>query len=118
MQHLEIKQHKDRGIVVLGVIGRLDALNAGTFEQAIIDRINAGERRFVVDCAGLDYVSSGGLRVLLLAAKRLASLAGTIVLSAPKAQIKQVFDIVGFESVFKIYPTSKDAISAFARSER
>lgn len=79
--------------------------------------IDGGESRFVVDCAGLGYISSAGLRVLLIAAKRLAATAGVIVLSGLTEQIKEVFDIVGFESIFKIYRTPNDALAALARTE-
>jgi len=116
--HTEITEHKEGGIVILSVTGRLDASNAGTLEQKMFGLIDGGESRFVVDCAALDYISSAGLRVLLIAAKRLAWPAGTIVLSGLTEQIKEVFDIVGFASIFKIYRTPNDALAALAQTGR
>jgi len=116
--HTEITEHRESGIVVLSVTGRLDSSNAGTLEHKMLGLIDGGESRFVVDCAALDYISSAGLRVLLIAAKRLAATAGVIVLSGLTEQIKEVFDIVGFASIFKIYRTPTDALAALAQSER
>jgi anti-sigma B factor antagonist len=116
--HTEITQHMESGVVVLAVAGRLDSSNAGTLEHEMLDLIDGGESRFVVDCAALDYISSAGLRVLLIAAKRLAATAGVIVLSGLTEQIKEVFDIVGFASIFKTYPTPHEAIAALAQTER
>jgi anti-anti-sigma factor len=65
-----------------------------------------------VDCSQLDYISSAGLRTLLVAAKRLAPKGGKIALSAPKDLIKEILDIAGFSSIFPIYRTHEDALAA------
>jgi anti-sigma B factor antagonist len=57
----------------------------------------------VIDGEKLDYISSTGLRVLLVAAKRLKAVDGRIVLSSLKPHILEVFEIAGFKSIFPIY---------------
>ncbi|MFN8625451.1 MAG: STAS domain-containing protein [Candidatus Binatia bacterium] len=109
---MEIAESKRHGVVVLGVAGRIDAANAGLFEEKLLGLIAAGEGRFVVDCDRLDYISSAGLRILLVAAKRLAPSGGQIALSAPQALIKEILDIAGFSSIFRIYRTHEDAVVA------
>jgi anti-sigma B factor antagonist len=64
----------------------------------------------VVDLSQLDYVSSSGLRVFLLAAKRLQATDGKIVLCALKDQIRQVFDLAGFSSFLSTYGSRAEAI--------
>ena len=76
--------------------------------------IDAGEKRFVIDCAKLDYVSSAGLRVLLIAVKRLASVSGIIALAALQEQIEYIIDIVGFDTIFQIHSTTDEALTALA----
>ena len=113
---MDITEHKEGAVVILRVAGRLDASNAGIFEEKLLGLIAGGEHRIVVDCAALDYISSAGLRVLAIAAKRLASSAGAIALSGLKGQIENVFDIVGFASLFKTYRTPNEAVAAFVRN--
>jgi len=109
---MEITESKRNGVVVLGIAGRIDATNAGAFEGKLLGLIAAGERRFVVECSRLDYISSAGLRTLLVAAKRLAPTGGKLALSAPKELIKEILDIAGFSSIFPIYRTHEDALTA------
>jgi anti-anti-sigma factor len=72
--------------------------------------INGGTQRLVVDLSQLDYVSSSGLRVFILAAKRLQTVGGKIVLCSMKDQVRQVFDLAGFSSMLSIYGSRDEAI--------
>ena len=111
---MEISESKKSGVVILSVQGRLDASNAATLEQRLLALIDAGEQRMVVDGAQLDYISSAGLRVLLVAAKRLRSGSGEIALAALRDPVKEVLDIAGFSSIFKLYRTPDEAVAAVA----
>ena len=109
---MEIAETRHGDIVILGLTGRLDAGSAGALEQQMLGLIDAGTQRLVVDARDLDYISSAGLRVLLVAAKRLRAVNGTVALAALKDHIKEVFDIAGFSSVFPIHPTPEAALAA------
>jgi anti-anti-sigma factor len=98
-------------VVVVGVRGRVDASNAATLEQRLLALIDAGERRLVLDAAQLDYMSSAGLRVLLVAAKRLAA-NGRLAIAALSDPIREVFDIAGFSSILTVYRTADEAVAA------
>src|SRR5262245_54849057 len=106
---MEITEKKTGDVVVLGLSGRLDATTAKTFESKMLGQIESGDRRFIIDLAQLDYISSAGLRVLVLAAKQLGSVKGRIVLCSLKTSVREVFDIVGFSSTFPIYASPEDA---------
>jgi anti-anti-sigma factor len=108
---MDIAEAKTNGVVVLSLNGRVDASNAATLEQKILALIAAGERRLVIDCAQLQYMSSAGLRVLLVAAKRLSN-DGKLGIAALSNQIRDVFDIAGFSSIFQIYHTQDEAVAA------
>ena len=108
---MQITEAKKDGVVVLGLDGRVDASNAGGLEQKILALIDAGETRLVIDCAQLQYMSSAGLRVLLVAAKRLSS-TGKLAIAALNPQIREVFDIAGFSSILDIYRTQDEAVDA------
>lgn len=109
---MEIAESKRNGVTILAVHGRLDASNADTLEQTLLARIDAANTRFVIDCSRLDYISSAGLRVLLVAAKRLKAEHGTIAVAAPKDAIKEVFEIAGFAAIFPLYATPAAAVAA------
>ena|SRR6266566_7006075 len=107
---MDISEDRKADAVILALSGKLDAMTAKTFEDKILGVINSGTQRLVVDLSQLEYVSSSGLRVLLLAAKRLQGTDGKIVLCALKDQIRQVFDLAGFSSILRIYGSRDEAI--------
>jgi anti-sigma B factor antagonist len=107
---MEITEGRTADIVTLSLAGKLDTTSAKAFEEKILGQIEAGDRRFIIDLAQLDYVSSSGLRVLLLASKRLSSANGKIALCSLKDQVKEVFDIAGFSSIFPIFGSHDEAI--------
>src|SRR5262245_26010659 len=107
---MEITERRTAEIVTLSLSGRLDTTTAKVFEEKILTRIESGDRRIVIDLAQVDYISSAGLRVFILAAKRLNSANGKMVLCALKDPVKEMFDIAGFLAVFSIYVSHDEAI--------
>lgn len=87
-------------------------MTANLLEEKFTALIDRGERQLLVDFSRLDYISSAGLRVFIIAAKKLKSIQGKIALSALKPQIKEVFDIAGFSSIFPMFNSREDAIHA------
>ena len=76
---IEVAEERDGQVMVLLPVGRIDGRNARSFESAIMDLINSGKRQVVVDFSRLDFISSSGLRVLLVAARALRACRGTLV---------------------------------------
>ena len=107
---MDISEDRTADVVILGLSGKLDATTAKTLEDKILADIEAGERRLVIDLSQLDYVSSSGLRVFLLAAKRLRSRDGNIALCSLKDHVQQVFDLSGFSSILAIYGSRAEGI--------
>jgi anti-anti-sigma factor len=110
---LEITEHKRGDVVILGLRGKLDSSTSVRLEEKLLALIDGGVKQLIVDFSQLDYISSSGLRVLLIAAKRLKSADRKIVLSSMKDQIKEVFDIAGFSSIFPIFHSQEEAINSF-----
>jgi anti-anti-sigma factor len=106
---MEINERRVADILTLSVSGKLDTTSAKAFEETILGRIESGERRIIIDLAQLDYVSSTGLRIFLLANKRLNSANGRIALCSLRGSVREVFDIAGFSSIFSIYGSHEDA---------
>ena len=106
---MEITERKVGDVCVVGITGRLDSGTSESFAQRLHHLIDGGERRLVIDGETLEYISSTGLRVLLVAAKRLKAVDGKIVLSSLKPHILEVFEIAGFKSIFPIYGSADQA---------
>jgi anti-sigma B factor antagonist len=107
---MDISEDRKADAVILVLSGKLDATTAKTFEDRILGVINSGTQRLVVDLSQLDYVSSSGLRVFIIAAKRLQTVDGKIVLCSMKDNVRQVFDLAGFSSMLSIYGSRDEAI--------
>ena len=110
--HLEIRETKSGGVSVLEFTGRFDALAAPNALEKLSASIAAGKHRLVLDFSQLDYISSGGLQVLLVTLNRLRHAQGTIALCSLKDYLKDIFDITGFAKLFAIYQTRAEAIQA------
>jgi len=109
---MDISEDRKAEAVVLALSGKLDATTAKTFEDRILGVIGSGAQRLVVDLAQLEYVSSSGLRVFLLAAKRLHSTDRKIVVCSLKEHVRQIFDLAGFSSIIPVYNSRDEAVKA------
>lgn len=107
---MEVVKSKQGEVLVVDLNGRLDANTADGFEQQIIPDIEEGESKVLVDFSQLDYISSAGLRVLLMAARKLQDSNGKIALCSLKKNIQTVFDLAGFSTIFQIYPVAAEAL--------
>jgi anti-sigma B factor antagonist len=109
---IEIRQEDQGDFRVLALAGRLDTETSADLELALQDLQAAGATRYVIDLAGIGYVSSAGLRVLLALAKQLDGGRGVLRLCALSDPVKQVFDVAGFSRMFAIFPDRDTALGA------
>lgn len=100
----------------LSISGRLDAVSAVEADRDFNSVIDAGHDSLLVNLDNLDYISSAGLRVLLVVAKRIQQSGGKVVLCALSNNVKEVFEISGFSSIFNIFPTN-DAAADFLKTD-
>ena len=85
-------------------VGRLDGSNAPTHERDLLALLVDEVHSVTIDLSGLDYISSAGLRVLLVTAKAAKAKGGKVVLSAPKPAIHDVLKISGFDRILEVRP--------------
>jgi anti-anti-sigma factor len=97
--------------LVACVKGRVDTLSAPAFEKGLAEALNREEKCLVFDLAGLEYISSAGLRVFLTTAKMLKAKGGEIRLAATQGSVRKVFQISGFFTLFKHFDTREDALA-------
>ncbi len=107
---MQIKEDKQAEVLILAVSEHLDTATSTIFESRLLGLVDRGERKIVVDCSALEYVNSAGLKVFLLAAKRLEPLGGKLVLCALAPTVLMIFEMIGFTRIMKIVPTLAEAL--------
>lgn len=109
---MDISVHPHDEILEIGLNGRLDAANSAKVQDALIQQIDSGSRKIVMDFSHLDYISSSGLRVLLVALKLLKKENGRMYFYGVNEYVREVFDLAGLLPFFPIYADCREAIDA------
>lgn len=99
-------------ILILEPEGHLDTAASTPMEQDVLQRIEAGARQILIDCARLEYVNSSGLKVILIAAKKLDTLGGKLALCALAPNVLMIFEMIGFTKILNIYGTREEGLAA------
>lgn len=110
---LEITDENAGDVLVVSPAGRIDSRTAADFEAHVIGAIEGGALHLLFDFGRVNYISSAGLRVLLMAAKRLKGKSGKYAICAMSDPIRQVFEIGGFAKVVPIKGNRDEALSAW-----
>ncbi len=110
---LDLHDEYDDDILVLNPTGRIDGATAKDYEETLLDRIAKGDNRILMNCEAIEYISSAGLRVLLMASKRAGDTAGKLVLCAVRAPVHDVFKYSGFAEIIPIHGDRDTAREAF-----
>ena len=111
---MEITTFREQGVLVVEVTGRLDALTAPAYVERLRKELAGGAQRLVVDCAGVEYVSSAGLRAFLTIAKELTGKGGAEAFCRLPEQVREVFRVSGFVSIISIHDTRDAALATLA----
>jgi len=107
---MEVTELKKENYVIIQIRGRLDTTNYNQLETKLMGLIDSGRVRILVDCSEMDYVSSSGLRVFLMALKKIGPAKGRFVLCSLQENIRDIFGISGFSSIFEICTDREEAI--------
>lgn len=97
---VEISQ-KDNQVLV-AVEGRVDTLTSSDFEKQLSPYFSMQDIELVLDCAAMEYISSAGLRVVLMAHKNISARAGRFAIRHLNSEVRSVFDMTGFSRILTI----------------
>jgi anti-sigma B factor antagonist/stage II sporulation protein AA (anti-sigma F factor antagonist) len=109
---MQLNKEKRGECSILMVHGRLDGTTSPKFETEVLAWLSGGGKSFVLDMAGISFMSSAALRVLLSMAKRVGRTGGKVVLSSPNAVVSEVFEISNFSAMFTICQTVEEGVTA------
>jgi len=111
--HLDLARFAD--VVVLSPKGRVDHTTAEALKTSLashLARCAQGQDHVVLDLAGVDYISSAGLRVLMLAAKQAKAQSGFLAVASAQPLVQEILEISKFTLVIRTLPSVRDAVAA------
>ena len=117
---LAVTSRENAGITFVKMQGSLSATTAEQGNQEMKKIVDAGAKKVVINLADVDYISSGGIRVLILACKQLNNVQGEMKIAAAKGMVKEALEASGFNLLNRVYGsniqlcnTEKEAVAAF-----
>jgi anti-sigma B factor antagonist len=114
-EDVEFTSRRLADVVVVAPVGQIDHPNAKELEQALtpfVDEAAAARKPLVLDFAGVEYISSMGLRVLMVAAKQMRARDAPIAVAGLQSAVAEIFEIARFRFVVDVFPSVRDALVA------
>ncbi|MDZ4765481.1 MAG: STAS domain-containing protein [Chloroflexota bacterium] len=111
MINIQVSNLQD--VTLVQVNGRIDSTNANRLGAALTDEIDNGHTRIVLDLSSVEYMSSAGLREIVMAYKRVQRSAGDVRIAHPSDRVMEVLEVSGLDSVFQIFPSQGEAVGSY-----
>jgi len=109
---MEFAQDRAGEVAIVRLAGRFDSSTAQPAEDNFAQLLGSGTPRLAIDMSGLEYISSAGLRVLLVVAKKVQQANGKMVLFGLVPNVREVFSVSGFDKIFAIQSDADAAVAA------
>jgi anti-sigma B factor antagonist/stage II sporulation protein AA (anti-sigma F factor antagonist) len=109
---MDMKTATQDGVTIVTPVGRVDTSTAKAFEDGVMGAV-AANNKVAIAFNEIDYISSAGLRVVLMAGKKLTASKGTLVIINIPEKILTIFKMSGFDKILKICPTFEESKSFF-----
>lgn len=113
MKNFSINHRQVDSFDVLELSGELDAHTASHLEDSLRELIDRDKYHIIVNCSELDYIASAGLGVFMAYIEDVRSLGGDIKLTNMNAKVYNVFDLLGFPTLYDILEDEEEAIAKF-----
>lgn len=102
-----------KGVLVVEVDGQLIVGNRQELKQKVMDALEAGERKFLIDFTRTGYIDSSGLGVLVSLSKKVRDEGGDLRLAGLNEDLKTLFELTKLDTLFAISDSPADALAAF-----
>ena len=109
---MDVTTERQDGVLSAQVGGRIDGSNAAEFEEAIRTAMEESDQAVIMDFEKLVYISSAGLRAILLTAKSLGNRNAKLTLCSLSDQIREIFEISGFDKIITIHSSKAEALAS------
>jgi anti-sigma B factor antagonist len=101
------------GVLVIEVEGQLIVGNRQELKQRVLDALEAGDRKFLIDFTKTGYIDSSGLGVLVSLSKKIRDEGGDLRLAGLNEDLKTLFELTKLDTLFAITDSAQEALSAF-----
>jgi anti-sigma B factor antagonist len=102
-----------RGVVVIGVDGQLIVGNRHELKQKVIEALDGGERKVLVDFTNTGYIDSSGLGALVSLSKKMRDAGGELRLAGLNEDLRTLFELTKLDTLFSIGDTTEQALAGF-----
>jgi stage II sporulation protein AA (anti-sigma F factor antagonist) len=106
---MEIREERRGAVLIVAPTGRVDSNTSAVLEASLLG--HAQESRLLVDLSSVEYISSAGLRVFLILARKVKEGGGRLALCALGPSVRQVFDLAGFTALFAIEASLESGVA-------
>jgi anti-anti-sigma factor len=113
---MELKEERVGDTYVVTATGRLDGVASTAFADRLNGLIGEPKPKLLVDFAGVDFVTSAGLRAVLMVVKKVKAAGGAFALCGVRDSVREVFDISGFTAMLQIHGDRSGGLSALAQN--
>lgn len=112
---MEIKTEALKRCELVTVSGRIDSSTAPELEKVLLDIVQSGRKNIVVNLKETTFISSAGLKALLAAQMKVRKMrpSGDVVVSEIAPEVKESFDLVGFDRLFRFFSQDLQAVGSF-----
>jgi anti-sigma B factor antagonist len=100
-------------VTLVEVEGQLIVGNRQELKQQVLDRLDKGDRKFVIDFASTGYIDSSGLGVLVSLSKKIREQGGELRLSSLNEDLRTLFELTKLDTLFRIADTKEKALEGF-----
>lgn len=100
-------------VTLVEVDGQLIVGNRQELKQQVLDRLEGGDRKFVIDFANTGYIDSSGLGVLVSLSKKIREQGGELRLSSLNEDLRTLFELTKLDTLFRIADTKEKALEGF-----
>lgn len=107
---MKIIKDQNGGVTIVTLVGNLDTGTSPQAEKEILESIDGGSNKILINLEKTDYISSAGLRVLLASAKKLKG-SGEFRISNLNSTVQEVFEVSGFSSILNVDATQEEALA-------
>jgi anti-sigma B factor antagonist len=111
---MNITEREQNGVTIFVLEGRVDSEGAVDLDLALQTATSEGKHKMILDMSQVRYINSAGLRTLADILTQNKENAGNLLLVDLNPKVQRVFQIIGFDNFFDIYPTIEEALGAFS----
>lgn len=111
---MDIATREHETVLIFDIRGELDAKAAPDLKERLMEKINSGYHRVLVNLSDISYLDSAGLGVLVSGLKLATRQNGDLRMWGPQDEVKNIFQLTRLNKVFQIYDTEEQAMASYA----